>query len=73
METSSCGFSATRGSSSRSKSRASSTAMLRDRFACRAQLHNTGTSFLDLARLQRRHRVCRLDSSVLPPLLTGII
>src|SRR5215472_4344696 len=30
-----------------------------------------GASFLDLARLQRRHRVWRFDSSVWPPLLTG--
>ena len=41
------------------------------RFAGISHLHNPATSFLDLARLQRRHRVCRLDSSVLPPLLTG--
>src|SRR5208282_3207118 len=73
VETSRSGSSATSGSSSRRNSSASSTAMLRDDSPAPLIFQNLGTSFLDLVRLQRRHRVWRFDSSVLPPLLTGTI
>ena len=71
VETSSSGSSATRGSSSRRNSQGQLDRDAAGSFACRTHLQNPGTSFLHLALLQRRHRICRFDSSVLPPLLTG--
>ena len=74
VETSSSGSSATRGSSSRRKSRASSAATLRSCWVPSfIASQSRATSFFHLRRLQRRQSVCRLDSSVFPPLLTGMM
>jgi hypothetical protein len=74
VETRSSGSSATRGSSSRRKSRASSAATLRGGGGPSfIGSQSRATSFFHLRRLHRRQSVCKLDSSVFPPLLTGMM